>query len=592
MSDRTQAETAGPDPAGLMARAQRVFEAMLRRSQASDTIRIPDPDDIRDSLSKAVAALLQHAPERLVEAQLGWLRCVADLQRYMLARARGEQVAAVIADEPGDRRFADAAWRELLPFDVLRQAYHGLVRQVRTLFADLPGLDRATQRKVDFYLRLYLHAIAPANFPQTNPVVLRHAAESGGRSLLRGFEHLLDDLERGGGRLAIRTTREDLFEVGRDLATTPGKVIYRNDLIELIQYTPTTQQVYRRPLLIVPPWINKYYILDMRPRNSFVRFAVDQGLTVFLISWRNPDAALAHKTFADYMREGPLAALNVVREQTGEKIANILGYCIGGTLTACLLAWLAARGERRIGCATLLTTMTDFAEPGDLGVFIDEAQLARLEAHMAKHGYLDAAYMQTVFALLRDNDLIWHFVIDNYLLGREPPPFDLLYWNADGTRMPAMMHSFYLRKFYLENRLIQPGGIELLGVPLDLGQIRVPCYVLSTREDHIAPWASTYVGARRFGGPVRFVLGGSGHIAGVINPAGSSKYGYWTNRRRPAEPERFLAGATWHEGSWWPDWAAWLTRHSGGPVAPRDPATGPLKPLADAPGRYVLERAT
>ncbi len=591
MSDRTQAQAEGPDPAELVARAQRVFEAVLRRPPADDTVRIPDPDDIRDSFAKAAAVLLRHAPERLAEAQARWLRCLAELQLFALARARGEEVGPVVADEPGDRRFADDAWRELLPFDVVRQGYLGYVREARALFADLPGLDRATQRKVDFYLRLYLNAIAPSNFPQTNPVVLRHAVESEGRSLLRGLDNLLADLERGGGRLAIRTTREDLFEVGRDLATTPGKVVFRNDLIELIQYAPATEQVYRRPLLIVPPWINKYYILDMRPRNSFVRYAVGEGFTVFLISWRNPDASLAHKTFADYMREGPLAALDAIARQTGEKVVNILGYCIGGTLTACLLAWLAARGEKRIGCATFFTTMTDFAEPGDLGVFIDEMQLGRLEAHMAKHGCLDAAYMQTVFSLLRDNDLIWNFVINNYLLGREPPPFDLLYWNADGTRMPAMMHGFYLRRFYLENRLVEPGGIELLGERLDLGRIRVPCYFLSTREDHIAPWKSTYAGARRFGGPVRFVLGGSGHIAGVINPAGSGKYGWWTSRQRPEDPDRFLAGAQRHEGSWWPDWAAWLARRSGARVPARDPAAGPLRPLADAPGRYVLERA-
>jgi len=591
MSDRTQAQVEGPDPAELVARAQRVFEAALRRPPADETVRIPDPDDIRDSFAKAVAALLRHAPERLAEARARWLRCLAELQLYALARARGEEIGPVVAEEPGDRRFADDAWRELLPFDVVRQGYLGYVREARALFADLPGLDRATQRKVDFYLRLYLNAIAPSNFPQTNPVVLRHAVESEGRSLLRGLDNLLADLERGGGRLAIRTTREDLFEVGRDLATTPGKVVFRNELIELIQYAPATEQVYRRPLLIVPPWINKYYILDMRPRNSFVRYAVGQGFTVFLISWRNPDASLAHKTFADYMREGPLAALDAIARQTGEKIANILGYCIGGTLTACLLAWLAARDEKRVGCATFLTTMTDFAEPGDLGVFIDEPQLARLEAHMEKHGCLDAAYMQTVFSLLRDNDLIWNFVINDYLLGRDPPPFDLLYWNADGTRMPAMMHGFYLRRFYLENRLVEPGGVSLLGEPIDLGRIRVPCYFLSTREDHIAPWKSTYAGARRFGGPVRFVLGGSGHIAGVINPAGSGKYGWWTSRQRPADPDRFLAGAQRYEGSWWPDWAAWLARRSGARVAPRDPAAGPLRPLADAPGQYVLERA-
>lgn len=595
MSDRTDARATGagaPDPATLAARARKLLETAMRQPPAGDTLPIPDPEDIRRSFEKAWQAILTRAPERVAVAQAAWTGCLVGLQRYLLARAAGEPADAVVADRPGDRRFADEAWRQALPFDVVRQAYLGFVGAARGLFRDLPGLDRATQRKVDFYLRLYLNAISPSNFPQTNPVVLRHAVESEGRSLLRGLDNLLADLERGRGRLAIRTTREDLFEVGRDLATTPGKVVFRNDLIELLQYAPLTGTVHRRPLLVVPPWINKYYILDMRPRNSFVRYAVAQGFTVFLISWRNPDATLAHKSFEDYLAEGPLAALDAVARQTGERVANILGYCIGGTLTACLLAWLAARGEKRIGCATFLTTMTDFAEPGDLGVFIDEVQLARLEAHMQRHGCLDAAYMQTVFSLLRDNDLVWNFVVDNYLLGRDPPPFDLLYWNADGTRMPAMLHSFYLRRFYLENRLIEPGGISLLGEPLDLGRIRVPCYFLSTREDHIAPWKSTYAGARRFGGPVRFVLGGSGHIAGVVNPAGSGKYGWWTNRRRPEDPDRFLAGAAHREGSWWPDWAAWLARRSGARVPARDPTAGPLPPLADAPGAYVRERAT
>jgi polyhydroxyalkanoate synthase len=345
------------------------------------------------------------------------------------------------------------------------------------------------------------------------------------------------------------------------------------------------------PLLIVPPWINKFYILDLKPKNSFIRYAVDQGFTVFVISWANPGRELAHKRFEDYLGEGPLAALEAIEQAIGERQATIVGYCLGGTLTACLLAWMAAKGDTRIKAATFLTTMTDFAEPGELGVFIDDEQLDLIERHMQEKGYLEAKHMQKVFNLMRANDLIWGFVVNNYLLGREPIAFDLLYWNADSTRMPCMMHSFYLRHMYQKNLLAQPGGITLKGVPIDLGAIKTPSYFLSTKEDHIAPWASTYRGSRRFGGPVRFVLGGSGHIAGVINPPGSAKYGYWTGTRRPAEPAAWLAGARQQEGSWWPDWQAWLAKKSGTMVPARDPAHGGLPPLDEAPGSYVKVRA-
>ncbi len=571
--------------------ARRVLERLAVAPAGDDELRIPDPDDIARTFAEA-SRLLAADPERVLRQQGHWCLEMADLWRYAAARAAGEEPEPVVPPERGDRRFADPAWQQLPAFDVVRQAYLVTVRRLRALYADLPGLDRQARRKLDFYLRLYLNAIAPSNFLATNPVALREAAATGGQSLLRGLRQLLEDLERGEGRLRIRSTREDLFTLGVDLATTPGTVVFRNELMELIQYAPATERVHRRPLLIVPPWINKYYILDLRPRNSFVRWVVEQGFTVFLISWVNPGPELAHKSFEDYLSEGPLAALDAIRTQLGRRAGcNVLGYCIGGTLTACLLAWLAARGERRIGAATFLTTMTDFSEPGDLGVFIDEAQLARLERHMEARGCLDAAYMQTVFSLLRDNDLIWNFVVNNYLLGREPPPFDLLFWNADGTRMPAMMHRFYLRRFYLENRLVEPGGITLLGEPIDLGRITLPCYFLSTREDHIAPWESTYRGARRFGGPVRFVLGRSGHIAGVVNPPVAGKYGYWTHGRPPPEPADFLARARGHAGSWWPDWVRWLRRRSGALVPARDPAAGPLRPLGEAPGSYVRQRA-
>jgi polyhydroxyalkanoate synthase len=357
--------------------------------------------------------------------------------------------------------------------------------------------------------------------------------------------------------------------------------------MQLIQYAPTTETVARRPLLIIPPWINKFYILDLREKNSFIKWAVGEGLTVFVVSWVNPDERLAAKSFEDYMMEGPLAALSAMEAATGEREANVIGYCLGGTLLASTLSFMAAKGDDRVRSATYFTTMVDFAEAGELGVFIDEEQLASLEAQMNQTGYLDAAHMATTFNMLRANDLIWSFVVNNYLLGKDPFPFDLLYWNSDSTRMPAAMHSFYLRRMYQENLLVEPGGITLAGVPIDLGRIRTPTFILSTREDHIAPWKSTYAATQLYQGPVRFCLSASGHIAGVVNPPAAQKYCYWINPKTPGSPDAWLAGAEQVAGSWWPEWSRWIARHAGGKVPARVPAEG----LEPAPGSYVASRA-
>ena len=386
-------------------------------------------------------------------------------------------------------------------------------------------------------------------------------------------------------------TDYDAFKVGENIAVTPGKVVFQNDLIQLLQYTPTTEQTFERPLLIVPPWINKYYILDLRPKNSFVKWAVDQGHTVFVVSWVNPGESLAGKGFDDYMREGILASLDAIEKATGEKQADVIGYCLGGTLLACTLAYLAAKKqENRIASATFFTTMTDFNEPGELGVFIDEEQLAALEDKMALHGYLDGRDMATTFNMMRANDLIWSFVVNNYLLGKDPFPFDLLYWNSDSTRMPAAMHSFYLRKMYQENKLIEPGGIVLDGVKIDLGAIKTPVYMLATREDHIAPWHSTYALTQHVSGPVKFVLSASGHIAGVVNPPAANKYCYWTNAKKAKTPEAWIAGATEEAGSWWTDWQKWVAPFAGKQIPARQPGSGKLKAIEDAPGAYVKNR--
>jgi polyhydroxyalkanoate synthase len=576
--------------AGLVERGGRVGAALAERSAEALELRIPDPGIVAATLEELARALLAE-PERLAAALIDYHAKLAALWAHQLRRRLEPELEPLWRPEPGDRRFHHPDWEEDLRFDTLKQAHLLTAAWLRELVLGAPGLDPRTRARAAFYVRLAAEALAPTNHPATNPEVLHEAARSGGACLLDGLERLLADLERGRGRLPPAPTRPGAFTLGRDLAATPGAVLLETELMQLIQYAPATETVRARPLLVVPPWINKYYILDLRPRNSFIRWCVAQGLTVFVISWVNPGPELAHKSFEDYLREGPLAALAAIERATGERRLDVLGYCLGGTLTACLLAWLAARGEARVARATFLTTMLDFADPGELGVFIDEPQLALLERHMARLGYLEARHMQQVFALMRANDLVWGPFVQTYLLGREPPAFDLLHWNADGTRMPHMMHRFYLRALYLDNRLVEPGAVRLLGTPIDLGRIDVPAYFLSTREDHIAPWRSTYRGARRLSGRVRFVLGGSGHIAGVVNPPEGRKYGFWTRAALPEDPEAWLAGARFRAGSWWPHWLAWLRPGEERRVPARRPGDGALEVLEPAPGRYVQVRA-
>ncbi len=506
-------------------------------------------------------------------------------------RMMGQEVEPVIAPDRADRRFKDPAWNENPLFDFIKQSYLLSARFMLKAASDNGGVPDRQQQKVEFYTRQFVDALAPSNFVMTNPEVLRATVETRGENLLRGLKNMLEDLEAGKGRLKIKMTDTDAFELGRNIATTPGKVVYQNELMQLLQYEPTTEQVYKRPLMIVPPWINKFYILDLQPKNSFIKFCTDQGFTTFVLSWVNPDKQLAHKSFEDYMLEGPLAALDAIEEATGEKEITGIGYCLGGTLMASTLAYMATKRDNRIKACTFFTTLVDFSDPGELGIFMDEEQLRSLEEQMTKRGYLEGAEMASTFNLLRANDLIWSFVINNYLLGKEPFPFDLLYWNSDNTRMPATMHSFYLRKCYHENKLIEPNAVTLAGVPIDLRKIKVPVYWVSTREDHIAPWTSTYAATQVYQGPKRFVLAGSGHIAGVVNPPGANKYGFWTNDELPATPDAFLEGATQHPGSWWPDWSAWNVPYSGPKVPARKPGDGKLPVIEDAPGSYVKIKA-
>jgi len=548
-----------------------------------------DPAGLLQAFYDMTASLLAN-PGKLTEAQFALWGSYFDLWRHTTQRMFGGDSEPVTQPSPDDRRFKDAAWQESPLFDFIKQSYLLSARWLQSTVQNVEGLDSKTAQKVNFYTRQFVDAMAPGNFILTNPEVLRTTIESKGENLIKGLENLLTDLERGKGKLDIRMTDPNAFEVGRNLAITPGKVIFENDLMQLIQYAPATKQVHRRPLLVIPPWINKYYILDLKPSNSLIKWAVEQGHTVFVISWVNPDTRLARRTFADYLREGPLAALDVIEQATGERQVNAMGYCLGGTLLACLLAWLSAKKKAdRVTSATFLATMVDFSKPGELSVFIDDHQLAEIEEKMRARGYLEGRDMASTFNMLRANDLIWSFVINNYLLGRDPFPFDLLYWNSDTTRMPAAMHSFYLRQMYHKNRLAKPGGITLEGVPIDLGKIKTPCFILATREDHIVPWESAYAATQLYRGPIKFVLAASGHIAGVINPPAAQKYQHWTNpdNSYPATPTAWLAKAQAHPGSWWPVWQDWIGGFTGAKIPTRKPGEGKLKPLGDAPGSYV-----
>ncbi|MDH3660640.1 MAG: class I poly(R)-hydroxyalkanoic acid synthase [Alphaproteobacteria bacterium] len=550
----------------------------------------PDPLNLIPMVIELTTRMMTN-PAAIFRAQFTLWQDYVELWQNTSKRLLGHATDPMIEPARDDRRFRDPAWDDDAVFSIIKQSYLLTSRWLTEVTSEVEDLDDKTRQKLNFYTRQFVDAMAPSNFVATNPEVLRATLESGGDNLLRGLNHLLHDLEQGKGKLAIRMTDQDAFDVGENIATTPGKIVFQNELLQLIQYTPTTEKVCKRPLLIVPPWINKFYILDLQPKNSFIKYAVDQGLTVFVISWINPDEAHAKLTFEDYMLEGPLAALGAIEQATGETEVNAIGYCLGGTLLAATLAYMAAKQDKRIKAATFFTALTDFENPGDLGVFIDEEQLASMDQLMAEKGYLDGREMATTFNMLRANDLIWSFVINNYLLGKEPFPFDLLYWNSDSTRMPCAMHSFYLREFYQKNMLVKPGGVTLDGVPIDLRKVRIPVYMLSTREDHIAPWESTYAATQIFRGKTTFALAGSGHIAGVINPAGSKKYGYWLNDKLPADPKDWLETATHHEGSWWPDWTAWISKKSGAKVKARTPGAGKLEAIEDAPGSFVRVKA-
>ncbi len=586
-----------PDPAEFASnmlevtqKSQELLSGFLTRNAEFGEQPVHDPLDISKTWTDFWRSVSAH-PVEMVQAQMNLWVQYAEIWQDAARKLAGEDVEARIVPEPGDRRFKDEGWREGV-FDLIKQTYLTTANWVQETVHEVDhDLDKHSREKLEFFTRQFVDALSPSNFAVTNPQVLRTTVETNGENLVKGLDNMLKDLERGKGKLVISHTDMDAFEVGVNVATAPGKVIFQNDLIQLLQFEPTTKTVYKKPLLIIPPWINKFYILDLQPDNSFIRWTVGKGYTVFVISWINPDERHAQKGMEAYMREGILDALDGVEQASGESHVSAIGYCVGGTLLTATLAHMANKGDKRITNATFFASQSDFSDAGELSVFIDDQQIENMKKSMEAHGgYLEGKEMGSTFNMLRANDLIWSFAVNNYLLGKDPFPFDLLYWNGDTTNMPVRMHMDYLRECYQLNNLAK-GKMVLGGEALAMGKIKIPVYMQSSQTDHIAPYPSIYRGAKLYGGPVRFMMAGSGHIAGVINHPDARKYQHWLNSEAdgnlPETVEEWQQGATEHAGSWWPDWHQWLSKKSGRKVPARKPGDGELKPIEDAPGSYV-----
>lgn len=565
---------------------KQVEEIMAGFSKAHEGMQL-DPFNLKQAYSAWMEAVTQN-PEKLIETNMAfWQKSMELTQQAMQSFMSGQPAAKVFEAPKSDRRFSHEDWENKPAFDVIKQTYLLVSDWTRKVVASAEGLDDHTAERVKFFTERSLDAMSPTNFALTNPAVLEKIRNTKGANLVHGLKNMLEDLEAGNGQLRIRMTDTKAFKLGENVAVTPGKVVFQNKMFQLIQYTPSTEKVLKRPLLIVPPWINKFYILDLQPKNSMLKWLVDQGHTVYVMSWVNPDETYVDTGFEDYIH-AVINAMDAVQYDSGESELNMIGYCIGGTLLSSTLAYLKHQGDTRVKSATFFTTMLDFSEPGELGVFIDEAQISTLEAQMQEQGYMDGSTMSGAFNLLRANDLIWSFYVNNYLLGNDPRPFDLLYWNSDSTRMPVKMHSWYLRNLYKDNKLCQPKALSVDGVELDLGTIDVPACFISTIEDHIAPWKSTYSGARLFGGDVRFILGGSGHIAGIVNPPAANKYNYRVSNELPESADTWLANTQVNAGSWWPEWDSWVRALANNEqVDARQPGVGKLAAIENAPGTYV-----
>lgn len=532
-------------------------------------------------------AKLMQDPDKLYEKQLDLYADYLKIWGNAWNRYIGNEEEPLYKTDPRDKRFKDETWNRDLTFDFIKQSYVLTNKWLHELVSDIQGVDKKTLEKFDFYTRQFADAMSPSNFAFTNPAVIRETIETNGENLVKGFENLIADMEQSKNYLNIKTADRDAFKIGVDIAATKGKIIYKNELMELIQYEPVCKETFATPLLIIPAWINKYYILDLSPENSFVKWLVNQGYTVFMISWVNPDKKLAHKKFEDYMLNGAIAAIDAIEQATGEKQVTAIGYCLGGTLLACTLAYLKAKGKNNVKAATFLTTMVDFCDVGDMAVFIDEEQISNIEQQMQENGFLDGSEISLIFSSMRANDLIWSFVVNNYLLGRNPMPFDILYWNADTTRLPADTHSFYLRNMYLENKLKTPSALKMAGVPIDVTKIDTPTYLLATQEDHIAPWKTCFESTKLFSGKNKFVLAGSGHVAGVVNHPDKNKYGYYENDKPAKDAQSWLDNAKQNQGSWWNNWHKWNSSFSEKKVPAPKAGSGKLKPLENAPGVYI-----
>ncbi|WP_341644227.1 PHA/PHB synthase family protein [Thauera sp. SDU_THAU2] len=581
MSDSAGSQTTAGMQAMLaagQAMAQNFFDALARHQVA-----------MQDSSGVAVPKLPMPESAEMARMQQAFAEKHAALWSSMLARKPGGEAAPVVQPEPGDRRFNAPEWSESPVFDYVRQAYLLNAGFLKEMADALPMADGRAKSRIQFLTRQYIEALAPTNFAATNPEFIKTAIETKGESIARGVRNMLGDLEKG----RISMTDDEAFEVGRNLALTPGSVIFENELMQLIQYSPLTEKVAQVPLLIVPPCINKFYIMDLQPENSLVRFIVEQGFTVFLVSWKNPRPETGgHHTWDNYLEKGPLTALEIVRSVTRVKKPNVLGFCVGGTLLTSALAVARARGEEPVASLTLMTTLLDFADAGEIGCLVDEASVATREATIGKGGVLRGQELANVFSSLRANDLIWQYVVGNYLKGNKPQAFDLLYWNSDSTNLPGPFLAWYLRNMYLENNLRVPGKLKMLGEKVDLAKVDMPAYLMAAREDHIVPWKSAYLARNLLGGDTTFVLGASGHIAGAINPASKNRRSYWTSDARPTDPDEWLEQAGEQKGSWWLHWSEWLRQHGGKQVAARGRlGSTKYEPIEPAPGRYVKERA-
>ncbi|HEX9947523.1 MAG TPA: class I poly(R)-hydroxyalkanoic acid synthase [Allosphingosinicella sp.] len=527
-------------------------------------------------------------PAKIAQQQTDlWTQGLSIWQRALGVEAPRTELAEK-ADK--DKRFAAPQWRDNPLFDMIRQSYLLVSERLLGSVDTIEGLDPKQRDKLRFMTKNFVDAMAPSNFAATNPLVLERAMATKGESLLKGLEHMLRDISSG----QLTHTAPDAFEVGRNIAVTPGKVVKRTPLYELIQYSPTTDEVHETPLIIFPPWINRFYILDLNPKKSFIRWAVEQGLTVFVVSWKSADETLKETILDDYVLRGQVDAIDTVRELLGVESVHAIGYCVAGTTLAATLALLEARGEAdKVASATFFTAQVDFSEAGDLNLFVADDTLQLIEQITADKGFLDGRYMAATFNMLRGRDLIWNYVTNNYLMGEDYVPFDLLHWNSDTTNLPSKWHRSYLKDFYRDNKLVQAGAIVVDGTPIEIHKVKTPTYVQAGREDHIAPAASVWKITHYFQGPMRFVLAGSGHIAGVVNPPEAQKYQYWTNDSKPASLDEFVAGATEHKGSWWPDWAKWIGALAEKKVpakGARVPGKGKLKAIEDAPGSYVKGR--